>query len=124
MKTGFSLWDSTTVGIGSQGVPCELYRVWVCSVGTGIFFTLFLLGTFLARLSSGNLSSNSSLLPMFECYSPDRNWIHISSIHSKIESHLMTKIFLCQGKFNLTRSFSIYYIGYQICTVYKLSSLL
>ena len=20
------------VGIGSQGVPCELYRVWVCSV--------------------------------------------------------------------------------------------
>ena len=25
MKTGFSLWES-------QGVPCEPYRVWVCSV--------------------------------------------------------------------------------------------
>ena len=24
------------VGIGSQGVPCELYRVWVCSVSMAI----------------------------------------------------------------------------------------
>ena len=24
------------VGIGSQGVPCELYRVWVCSVKTNL----------------------------------------------------------------------------------------
>ena len=67
------------------------------------------------RLSSGNLSSNSSLLPMFECYSPDRNWIHISSIHSKIESHLMTKIYLCQGKFNLTRSFRRYWLPNMYC---------
>ena len=35
MRTGIPCNENRVfpVGIDSQGVPCELYRVWVCSVG-------------------------------------------------------------------------------------------